>query len=355
MKILRTSCQIVEMQLKAPYVIAYETISSCRNVFIRAETDSAIMGFGCAAPDLAVTGETEVTVMDSYIKVIEPALKGADPLDYSNIIIELKSFLHKQPAALALADMILYDLAGKSAGLPLYKYLGGTRSSIETSITLGIMPVDELLKLAAEFVNNGFRILKVKGGINVNEDVERIMKLREKYGSSVIIRFDANQGYDLEKSAEFARVTEGSAIEFIEQPTSRYDLQLLGQVAKRIPIPVMADESLMNYRDAENISYNHLADLINIKLMKVGGILESLRINSVASANGIKSMTGCMDESALAIAAGLHFSLSHPNIEYADLDGHLDLLNDPAAGAVILKDGVLFTTGRPGLGFDVRF
>jgi len=354
MKILRTECRIHEMKLREPYSIAYETVSSCANLFLIAETDSGIRGFGCGAPDVEVTGETADSVFENYNFHIEPALRGADPFRFSRILEDLRASLLHHPSALAMTDMLLYDLVSKSAGVPLYKYLGGYRTAIPTSVTISIMSLENTLLKATEYREKGFFIFKVKGGLNVEEDIEKIMRIRELVGDAVEIRFDANQGYTLKDAVHFVEQTRPAGVELIEQPTPRDQLELLGQVVKSVHIPVMADESMMNIADVLSLTRNDLTDLINIKLMKVGGINEAIRINSIARAAGVEAMVGCMDESGLAIAAGLHFALAKPNITYADLDGHLDLLDDPAAAAVVLEHGVLRTTELPGLGFELE-
>ncbi len=352
MKILHTECFAVEMPLKEPYTIAYETISTCTNLFIRATSDAGVTGFGCAAPDEGVTGETPAMTMAKYREVIEPGLKGADFSRIIQILEYLKPGLANNPSALAMTDMLLYDMLSKKTGLPLYRFLGGFRDSIPTSITIGIMNPTLTTGKASEFYRQGFRIFKVKGGIDVEEDIEKVTRLRELFGDEISIRFDANQGYSVEHAIRFVSGTRNQGVELLEQPTPRDDIEMLGRVSNSVSIPVMADESLMNLRDVFSLTRNDLTDMINIKLMKVGGITEALHINSVARAAGVETMVGCMDESALSISAGLHFALARPNIFYADLDGHLDLRNDPANGAVILRNGVLYPRESPGLGVE---
>lgn len=352
MKIASVEAWTVPLRLTVPYTIAYETIDRVANVFLRVATNDGVTGFGCAAPDPAVTGES-IDSVHATLALAADVMRGADPLRPARILEQLRKDIGRQPAAFAAVDMALHDILGRVAGLPLWRLLGGFRSRIVTSITIGILPVDETLAQARAFVGRGFRALKIKGGESVEEDIERMIRVRETVGPAIGLRFDANQGYTVEAAVRFVEGTRGAKLELIEQPTPREALDMLGRVTGRTDIPVMADESLMNVRDAFRIARGGLADMVNIKLMKVGGIAEALQVNAVSRAAGIPVMVGCMDESALAIAAGLHFALARPNVTYADLDGHFDLADDPADGAVLLRNGALFPTTEPGLGFSL--
>jgi L-alanine-DL-glutamate epimerase-like enolase superfamily enzyme len=353
MRITRLEAWPVEMRLAEPYRIAYESVERATNVFVRLHTQGPISGLGCAAPDEAVTAETPTTALESLGRLSSWPLVTSDPLAIARIMEELRGLLGSQPSVLAALDMALHDILGQVAGMPLYKLLGGYRDRMPTSVTIGILDETQTVERARDLVRQGFRALKIKGGLDPDRDAARVLKVREAVGEGVELRFDANQGYSVEGTVRFVASVRGAGLEILEQPTPRGAPDMLGRVTSRVAVPVMADESLLSLRDAFRLMSSDLVDMVNVKLMKVGGIAEALQVNAVARSAGVEVMVGCMDESALAIAAGLHYALARPNVMYADLDGHLDLLDDPAAGSVILRAGCLHPTGKPGLGVEL--
>ncbi len=350
MKITKVSFERLDLTLSVPYTIAYETVSKTSNFILKIETDSKIVGYGCAAPDWEVTGETPEMVEEAITGQILPYLKGKSPFHYVRILEDLNAMCTDRSSALAMVDMALLDLMSKKMSVPLYQFLGGYRESIPTSITIGIMSMEETLWLAGEFVKKGFTILKIKGGADLQEDIAKMIRLRELF-PKVIFRFDGNQGYTVEDSIAFVKATKTVGIQIFEQPTRTKGTHKLGEVTHAVGIPVMADESLKTLDDAFRLAQHELIDMVNIKLMKVGGIMEGMHINSVARSAGLEAMVGCLDECALGISAGLHFALSRPNIHFADLDGHLDLENDPFTGLFRLENGILYPSEAYGLGY----
>ena len=352
MGIVRLESWRLDLPLKTPYSIAYQRVERAPNIFVRLVTEGARIGSGCAAPDEDVTGESPEATEAALAGPAAEMLRGRDADRPVHLMELLRVPLAAAPAARAAVDMALWDLMARRAGLPLWKLLGGYRERIATSITLGILPLEETVEEARRRCREGFRVLKLKGGLDAAEDAERVRAVRAAVGAEVALRFDANQGYTPEATRVFLAATAECALELLEQPTSAARPDQLSELGRRT-VPVMADESVLSLADAYRLARAGTIDMVNVKLMKVGGVAEALRLSALARAAGLAVMMGCMDEAALAIAAGLAVALARPGVTHADLDGHLDLGEDPTAGAVRLDAGWLYPADGPGLGVSL--
>lgn len=339
------------MELAEPYEVAYQRFTHAETLLIRISTGS-LDGWGCIAPDPHVTGETVADILPRARELVPAILIGEDFLRRSLLMKKIKKQTPGLFSLWAGIDMALWDLLGKRADLPVWKILGGYRERIQSSVTIGICGTRETLIDAERHLDDGWRILKIKGGNDLENDIERIAMIRKRFGDRLRIRFDANQGYTPEEALYFIEHTKSMHVELLEQPTRKSEPQLLGQVSRRSSIPIMADESLLSLFDAFHLVRHGLIDLLNVKLMKVGGISEAMQVDAVARSAGVEVMVGCMDEAAIGIAAGLHFALSRKNIRFADLDGHLGLIGDPSSGAIKCRNGYLYPSSGPGFGWD---
>ncbi len=354
MKIISVKAIPKKLKLKEPFTIANETMEFGENVFLRIETDEEITGWGCATPD-SVTAENSETVLSCFHEQMKDLLIGSNPLriTYLNDIIEEN--ITGNPSLRAGVNMALYDLLGKKANLPLFKILGGYRNKIETSITIGINPVDVMINKAKEYIAQGFTCLKVKCGMDTNHDIEAVLAIRNEVGPAIKIRLDANEGYSLEKALRVIETLEklGADIELLEQPTPAKYLYALKEVTSQCPVPIMADETALTLRDSLKAVKMEIADMINIKLMKIGGITNAIKANTFAEVAEIPVMAGCMNESMAAMAASVHFACAMKNVQYADLDSALDFEKDIVKGGARYENGYVIPSNKPGLGIEV--
>ena len=354
MHITSLEAKPLELKLKEPFAIANETVDVGLNVFIKIETDEGITGWGCATPD-SVTSETNETVMKAFNAVIKELLIGKDPtkIHLLNDLIDEK--LKGNSSLKTGVNIGLYDILGKKAEMPLYKLLGGYKEKIETSVTIGINPVDVMLEKAKEFVSQGFTCLKVKVGMDPSQDIEAVLAIRDSVGKNIKIRLDANEGYNVEQALNVILTLENldADIEMLEQPTPAKYLFALKEVTAQCPVPIMADETVLTLRDSLKLVKMEIADMINIKLMKIGGITNAIKANIFADIAEIPVMIGCMNESMAAMAAGVHFACAFKNVQYADLDSALDFEKDIVKGGATYKDGFVIPSEEPGLGIEV--
>ena len=320
MKIISATATPTVLNLKEPFAIANETVDTAENVFIRLETDDGLIGWGCATPD-SVTKETNDSVLRIFNSTLKDMLIGKDPLRIHSINELIDEKIKENPSAKAGVNIALYDILGKKAQMPLYKILGGYREKIETTVTIGISSVDSMIDKAIYWVDQGFHCLKIKCGMDPDHDIEAVMGIRSAVGPEIKLRLDANEGYTLEKALRIIETLEklGADIEILEQPTPAKYLYALKEVTAQCSVPIMADETAFTLRDSLKLIKMEIADMINIKLMKIGGITNAYKANIFAELADIPVMIGCMNESMGAMAAGVHFACGLKNVQYADL------------------------------------
>ncbi|MFQ5638193.1 MAG: mandelate racemase/muconate lactonizing enzyme family protein [bacterium] len=351
MKITQVKTWSENLKLTRPYTIAFHTFDSVENVFVYLETEDGSFGLGAGSPAEVITGESLEACTAALEDNLEELLLGKDIRALKEHTRNLEKVLSETPAARAAIDIALHDIFAKYLGVPLVDFLGRAYDSLPTSITIGIQSVEGSLSDAEEYIAQGFRILKLKIGRSVAEDVAMVRKLRERVGDHITIRVDANQGYTIADLLKFVRETESQALEFIEQPLKGENRGGMLEAQEEVRTGCVADESLHSPKDALALaSHPHPFGIFNIKLMKCGGIQPAMQIAEIARLAGIDLMWGCMDESRISISAALHAALASPATRYLDLDGSFDLARDLARGGFVLKDGFLSVTGEPGLG-----
>ena len=340
------------LNLKRPYTIAYQTISSVENIFVCLEAGDGLYGIGSGSPADFITGES----MDMAEKILnaklEKLLLGKDLRLLQQHCRNLMQEMPGTPAARMAVDIALHDLLAKYYNLPLVDLLGRVHRAIPTSKTIGIKATaQEMLAEADEHVKRGFKIIKLKIGRELEKDVEFTIKLRKKVGTKIGIRVDANQGYSPQELKKYVKQTERLNIELLEQPIHKKKVKQMIGIPRNIRRKCAADESLHSPSDALKLAYApQLFGIFNIKLMKCGGLYPALQIGEIAKLAGIDLMWGCMDESIISITAGLHVAFASPATRYLDLDGSFDLARDIVTGGFMLKDGFMILPEKPGLG-----
>lgn len=336
-----------------PYTIAFKTVDIVRNAFVEITLDSGSTGIGSANPSEYVTGENISSTIDVLQEKNLDFLVGRDIREMNQLHFEVLQKFPKNPAARAALDIALYDAFTKYLGIPLVKFLGQKIKTLPTSNTIGIKNVEETLKEAIDYDKQGFKVLKVKLGKDLEEDIERMVKLREQFGNKMVIRIDANQGYSTQQTIDFFNRTKHLDIELIEQPLPAKAVAEMKMLPDEIKAKIAADESLISPMNAlELIKPPRGAGIFNIKLMKCGGVSQGLKIADIALHEKVDLFWGCNDESIVSITAALHAAFACSNTKYIDLDGSLDLGRDEVKGGFILKEGMMYCSDLPGLGIE---
>ena len=342
----------ISLPLRHPFKTALRTVTHLEDVVVMVVADDGRVGYGEAPPTAVITGDTMGSIECAVRDFIRPALLGRDVEDLEGNMAALSRCILKNTSAKAAVDMALYDLWAKRWNAPLYRLLGGARSTFQTDITISVNPVDEMVADSLDAVSKGFSILKIKVGKEGEKDVERIAAIREAVGPDVQLRVDANQGWEAKEAVRIIRAMEdrGLCLDLVEQPVPAMDTDGLEHVTRNVETPILADEAVFSPRDAENIIRRGAANLINIKLMKTGGIWNALKICRMAEEHGVECMLGCMLESRLSVAAAAHLAAGQKIVTRADLDGPSLCAIDPYAGGPEFDGAVIRMTDDAGVG-----
>lgn len=350
LRIKKVTIEALNIKLDEPFTIAIGTKYNIENALISLELENGIVGYGEAAPLEPINGENQATAL-ATLEACKEFLLGKSVSDYRNISRHLKTVFCAQVTARCAIEMALLDAYTKSLNIPLYKFLGGSMDSIETDYTIDIVSPSVARKNAAKLAGKGYRVLKTKVGKNLQEDIERLLAIKEG-APGCEITLDANQGYSPPDAVHFLEelITNNIRPILFEQPVLKHDLPGMKFVKDHSSVPVGADESVFTSTDAINIVRTGCADVINIKLMK-SGIVEALDIAAIARSANIKLMIGCMLETRLALGCSVHLVAGLGGFSFIDLDPHLDPVEDPFGGGPAFTDPVYtLKDDLPGIG-----
>lgn len=340
--------------LVTPFKTALRTVETVNDILIKVVTDTGEIGYGEAAPTLVITGESKESIKYAVNNCIGPSILGMEIDNLELIMEKINSCVLKNTSAKAAVDMAIYDLYAKKLKSPLYKILGGYRNSITTDITISVNNIDEMVQDSIKAVNDGFNILKIKVGKEGNRDIERVVEIRKAIGKDIVLRVDANQGWTSKEAVRIICALEDKDlnIDLIEQPVKYWDLEGMKYVTQNTYTKILADESVFSPLDAIKIIQERAADLINIKLMKTGGIYNALKICEIAEVYGVECMIGCMLESKISVSAAANLGAAKKIITMVDLDGPALCKFDPISGGPVFNGSNIKMSDKDGIGFE---
>jgi len=355
MKIQNIRLGMLEVPLKTPFKTAMRTVKAIEDVVVIMETDTGHIGYGSAPATAVITGETHGSIIEALSKIIAPALIGRDIEDLNTLTDSIQNSMVRNFSAKAAAEIAIYDLYGQLYNAPLYKLLGGGDNVISTDITISVDYIDKMVEDTMAAIDLGFDTLKIKVGKDPALDIERIKAIYAAVNERALIRLDANQGWTPKQTVSVLRALEDSGVqlELVEQPVRGDDIEGMKFVTERIHTPVMADESSFGPKEAIELIRMRAADIINIKLMKTGGISNAIKIADIAGIYSVDCMIGCMLESSIGVAAAAHIAVAKSSvITKIDLDTPSLMQYDPVTSGVKFNNAEITITDVPGLGIS---
>jgi len=355
MKIQSIRFGMLNVPLKTPFKTAMRTVKEIEDVVVIMKTDTGHVGYGSAPATAVITGDTHGSIIEAISKIISPALIGRDIEDLNKLTGTVQHSIVRNFSAKAATEIAIYDLYGQLYDAPLYKLLGGGDNVITTDITISVDYIDKMVEDTMAAIDLGFETLKIKVGKDPALDIERIKAIYAAVNERALIRLDANQGWTPKQTVSVLSALEESGVqlELVEQPVKGDDIEGMKYVTERVHTPVMADESSFGPKEAIELIRTRAADIINIKLMKTGGISNAIKIADIAGIYDVDCMIGCMLESSIGVAAAAHIAVAKASvITKIDLDTPSLGQYDPVSSGVQFSNAEITITDLPGLGIS---
>lgn len=354
MRIIEITIGEISIPLKSPFVTALRKVTEVSSVIVKVTTNTGHVGYGEAPCTAQVTGDTKGSIGHAILQHIKPNIMGMEIADIEKVMHRIDKSMRGNSSAKAAVDIAIYDLYGQLYNAPVYQLLGGHKKELLTDLTISIGEVDTMIEESRMAISQGFHVLKIKCGSSGLDDIEKIKKISAAIGSKVKLRIDANQGWGPKESVRIIKTLEDAGVnmELVEQPVAFWDYRAMAYIAQNVTTPIAADESIFTPRQAVDLLNMGGADIINIKLMKTGGIHNALKICAVAEAYGVECMIGSMLESNLSVSAAAHLAGAKRIITKIDLDTPLLCQTDAVYGSLKYIDDRIKIVGEVGMGFN---
>lgn len=353
MLIQRITVGEIKVPLKTPFKTAVRSVSEVHDLVITIETSNGLVGYGEAPASAVITGDL-IGSMRAALDLLAPRLLGRKLMDFNALLLTLHTSVVRHSSLKAALEIALYDLRAQALGVPLYQLFGGGDPQLKTDLTISVNDTDVMVKDALRAVAEGFDCLKIKvGGHTWQDDVESVLAIERAVGPNVTLRLDANQGWTPKHAVLVIQAIEkaGVALELVEQPVKANDVAGLKFVTDHTMTPILADEAVYSTRDALHLLASGSADVINIKLMKTGGLSQAMEVASLARLHHRTCMVGCMLESVISVTAAAHFAVAFDDVvSYIDLDGPQLCATSAVDGGMLMNGPWITLSDAPGLG-----
>lgn len=353
--ITRITIHPLRIPLKAPFSTSLGTQHHAENIVVLLHTDEGIMGTGECSPYPPINGETVDTGM-AVAPLLARVLLGRDALDIPGAVGVMDRVIHGNTSIKSAFDIALHDIAAQHAGLPLYRFLGGTENrTLCTDYTVSIGEPLQMTRDAVAIKEAGYPAIKVKLGGDGDMDIARIQAIRAGVGPDIPLRLDANQGWEPDTAVRVFQALGGMHIEHCEEPIARWRYEELSRIKEASPIPIMADESCFFAHDADRLIRLRACQRMNIKLGKSGGLYEAGRVLETIASAGLHAQMGGFVESRIGFTAAAHLALAHDVVRWCDMDTPLMFAEDPVEGGIVFgASGSITVPEVPGLGACVK-